>query len=104
MSDCPALSEGLDSDPFLNSTLQRFKRKLYHRFGFFLASLSIELITSITCPNETLQAPKMEERMELTDLRKERSELPAISSKYAGLGAAIAAELMICFWFCIGII
>ena len=36
--------------------------------------------------------------MELTDLRKERSELPAISSKYAGLGAAIAAELMILHW------
>ena len=41
-----ALSEDLESDPFLNSALQRFTRELYYRFGSFLAPLSIELITS----------------------------------------------------------
>ena len=41
-----ALSEGLESDPFLNSTLQRFMCQLYNRFGSFFAPLSIKLITS----------------------------------------------------------
>ena len=40
------LSEDLESDPFLNSALQRFTCKLYHRFGSFLAPLSVRLITS----------------------------------------------------------
>ena len=35
-------------------------------------------------------------RMEMIDLM---SEQPATLSKYAGLGAAITAELMIGFWF-----
>ena len=41
-----ALSEDLEKDPFLNSTLQRFTCKLYYRFGLFLAPLSIGIITS----------------------------------------------------------
>ena len=41
-----ALSEDLESDPFLNSALQRFKCELYYRFGLFLAPLSVGLITS----------------------------------------------------------
>ena len=41
-----ALSEDLESDPFLNSALQRFTCELYHRLGSFLAPLSIGLITS----------------------------------------------------------
>ena len=36
------------------------------------------------------------------ETRKEMSEQPA--RKYAGLGAAIAAELIIGFWFSIGVI
>ena len=40
------LSEDLESDPFLNSALQRFTCELYYRFGSFLAPLSIGLITS----------------------------------------------------------
>ena len=43
-----------------------------------------------------------------TELRKEMSEKPATGnasqSRYAGLGAAITAELMIGFWFGIGVI
>ena len=34
------LSEGLESDPFLNSALQRYTCELYYRFGSFLAPLS----------------------------------------------------------------
>ena len=34
-----ALSKDLESDPFLNSPLQRFTCKLYYRFGFILSSL-----------------------------------------------------------------
>ena len=41
-----ALSEDLENDPFLNSALQRFTCKLYHRLGLFLAPLSVGIITS----------------------------------------------------------
>ena len=41
-----ALSKDLESDPFLNSTLQRFTCELYCRFGSFLALQSVGLITS----------------------------------------------------------
>ena len=46
ISDQDALSEDLENDPFLNSTLQRFTCKLYYRFDSFLAPLSIGIITS----------------------------------------------------------
>ena len=39
--------------------------------------------------------------METTDLTSEQSTTP---SKYEGLGPAMAAELMIGFWFGIGVI
>ena len=38
------------------------------------------------------------------NLRKETSEWLATPSRYTGLGAAMAAELMIGFWFGIGVI
>ena len=41
-----ALSEDLENNPFLNSALKRFTCELYHRFGSFLAPLSIGIITS----------------------------------------------------------
>ena len=41
-----ALSEDLENDPFLNSTLQRFTCELYYRFGSFLAPLNVGIITS----------------------------------------------------------
>ena len=37
------------------------------------------------------------------ETRKETSKQPATISKYAGLGAAITAELIIGFWFGIGV-
>ena len=40
------LSEDLENNPFLNSALQRFTCELYYRFGSFLASLSVGIITS----------------------------------------------------------
>ena len=46
ISNQDALSEDLDNDPFLHSTLQRCTCELYYRFGSFLAPLSIGLITS----------------------------------------------------------
>ena len=46
ISDQDALIEDLENDPFLNSALQRFTCELYYRFGSFLASLSIGIITS----------------------------------------------------------
>ena len=41
-----ALSEDLENDPFLNSTLQRFTCELYYGLGLFLAPLSVGIITS----------------------------------------------------------
>ena len=46
ISNQDALSEDLENDPFLNSTLQRFTCELYYRFGSFLAPLSIGIIMS----------------------------------------------------------
>ena len=40
MTNLDALIEDLESDPFLNSALQRFACELYCRFGSFLAPLS----------------------------------------------------------------
>ena len=68
MTNQDSLSNDLESDPFLNSALQRFMCKLYYRFGSFLTPLSVGLI------------------------------------KYEGLGAAMAAEIIIGFWFGIGVI
>ena len=90
ISNQDALSEDLENDPFLNSALQRFTCELYYRFGSFLAPLSVGLITSRHIYQNTV---KMEKRVETATL-----------SKYEGLGAAMAAELMIGFWFGIGLI
>ena len=46
ISNQDALSEDLESDPFLNSALQRFTCELYYRFSSFLAPLSVGIITS----------------------------------------------------------
>ena len=46
ISDQDALSEDLENDPFLNSTLQRTTCELYYRFGLFLAPLSVGIIMS----------------------------------------------------------
>ena len=45
ISNQDALSKDLESDPFLNSALQRATCELYYRFGSFLAPLSIGIIT-----------------------------------------------------------
>ena len=39
------LSNDLESDPFLNSALQRFTCDLYYKFGGYLAPVSVGLIT-----------------------------------------------------------
>ena len=46
ISNQNALSEDLESDPFLNSVLQRFTCELCYRFGSLLAPLSVGLIMS----------------------------------------------------------
>ena len=46
MSNQDHLSDDLEHDPFLNSALQRFTCDLYYKFGYFLAPLSVSLITS----------------------------------------------------------
>ena len=46
ISNQDTLSEDLENDPFLNSVLQRATCELYYRFGSFIASLSIGIITT----------------------------------------------------------
>ena len=46
ISNQDALSGDLESDPFLNSALQRFTCELYYWFSSFLAPLTVGLITS----------------------------------------------------------
>ena len=46
ISNQDALSEDLENDPFLNSALERFTCELDHRFGLFLAPLSVGSVLS----------------------------------------------------------
>ena len=46
----------------------------------------------------------MVKRTEMIDLRKETSGWLTTPNKYAGVGAAMAAELMIGFWFGVAVI
>ena len=46
ISNQDALSEDLENNPFLNSSLKRFTWEFYYRFGLFLAPLSAGIITS----------------------------------------------------------
>ena len=46
ISNQDVLSEDLESNPSLNSALQRFTCKLYYRFGSFFAPLHVGIITS----------------------------------------------------------
>ena len=46
ISNEEALSEDLENDPFLNSSLQKFTCQLYYRFYSYLAPLSVGIITS----------------------------------------------------------
>ena len=48
-----------------------------------------------------LQILKMVEQIEMTDLTSRKLATPC---KYEGIGSAMAAELMIGFWFGIGVI
>ena len=93
MSYLDALSEDLESDSFINSTLQRFTCRLFYRFGSLVAPLSIGLITGrhYLLEQTLLQVLKMAEQMAL---RKETSEWPITPSKFAGLGAAMAAGVL----------
>ena len=55
-----ALNEDLQSDPFLNSALQRFTCELYYKFGSFLAPLSVGLITSSLKLRQSTQALELQ--------------------------------------------
>ena len=46
MNNQDTLREDLESDPLLNSAIQRFTCNLYYRFGSFLAPLSVGWIMS----------------------------------------------------------
>ena len=102
ISNQHALSEDLENDPFLNSALPRFTCELYYRFGSFSAPLSIGIITSRHYLSEcnknggTSGTNGMGDEL-MGSLCDPGPSGPSTSSKYAGLGAALAAELMIGF-------
>ena len=85
MSNQDALSEDLESDPFLNSALQRFTCELYYGFGSFLAPLSIGLITSKHYLSER-NATDTKNGRRINEWRSQ----PA--TKYADLGTAMTAS------------
>ena len=114
ISNQDVLSEDLQNDPFLNSTLQRFTCELYHRFGSFLAPLSVGLITSrhylSECNGRTsgTSGTNGTEGAECPTSRDKQKLLgsgPLTSSKNMAtelmIGAALAAELMVGFWFAV---
>ena len=98
MSDQDALSENLESDPFLNFALQRFMYELNYRFSSVLVPLTIGLITSRHYLLEWNIAGTK------NDGTKGYEQTSATPSKYTGLGAAIVARLVIGFWFGVGAI
>ena len=108
-----ALSEDLENDPFLNSALQRFTCELYYRFGSFLVPLSIGLITSrhylSECNKNGGTSGTSGDEQKLINLEKSACGAPPpggaqAPGAYEVIGAALAAELMIGFWFGIGVI
>ena len=106
ISDQDALNENLENNPFLNSALQRFTFELYYRFGSFLAPLSVGIITSrhyLSERNKNGGTSGYNEplRPQLPRPAETNKNL-LTSSKYEGLTAAVAAELMIGFWFGVG--
>ena len=48
------LSTDLESDPFLNTALQRFTCDLYYRFGTMLAPVSVGIITGKHYTNNSI--------------------------------------------------
>ena len=112
ISNQDVLSEDLENDPFLISTLQRFTCELYYRFGSFLAPLSVEIITSRHYLSEcninggTSGTSAMEQNSSTSSKSTGFAPLCGcwVPGAYEGLAAAMAAELMISFWFGIGAI
>ena len=109
ISNQDALSEDQESDPFLNSALQRFTCELYYRFGSFLAPLSVGLITS---RHYLCECNKMEEQVEwemsknswghtVTPGPQGPSASSKSSSSYEVIGSFIGMG-MVGFWFGIG--
>ena len=87
ISDQDALSEDLESDPFLDSALQRFTCELYYRFGSFLAPLSIGIITSRhylwgrECPAGTpLLGATYKRRAHLSVMKMENEQLETVKA------------------------
>ena len=94
ISNQDTLSGDLESNPFLNSALQRFTCELYYRFSSFLAPLSVGLITSrhylSECKNEEVEQVQQEVMRE--QLSKSACEV---------IGAVISVGVL-GFWFGIG--
>ena len=97
------LSEDLESDPFLNSALQRFTCELYYRFSSFLSPLSIGIITS---RHYSYERNKMENKQVETmkalqpPSRVETTKNLLTSSKSEVIGSFIGMGIV---GFCFGI-
>ena len=94
MTNQDVLSEDLESDPFLNSTVQRFTYELYFRFGSFLSPVSIQIITSsIISQKEMLQVLKMSEKMEMKGEMEFNRELDEHNARLAKFNLKLAERL-----------
>ena len=91
-----SLSEDLQTDPFLNSALQRFTCELYYRFRSFLARLSVGIITSRHYLSERKKMENVEQQtIKMEETRKQPSKSEVIGS-FIGMG-------MVGFCFGIGL-
>ena len=95
-----ALSEDLESDPFLNSALQRFTCELYYRFGTLLAPLSIGLITSRHYLSECNKSGLTSAMGDSKNGRVDRTEVIAavisvgVLGFWFGIGAALGTKMV----------
>ena len=109
MRNQEALSEDLENDPFLNSALQRFTCELYYRFGSFLASLSVGIITSrhylLSERNkngERTSGQVERETIKMEETRKQPSRLEVIGAvitvgvlgSWFGIGATLGSKVV----------
>ena len=91
-----ALTEDLENDSFLNSTLQRTTCELYYRFSSFLAPLSVGIITS---RHYYLNVIKMEnEQVERVQRVTQQSPSDTKRELLSSIGLFIGMGLL-GFWF-----
>ena len=104
ISNQDVLSEDMESNPFLNSALQRFTCELYYRLGSFLAPLSVGLITrrhylSERNKNRGTSATGDNKNVEMREQPSRLEDIGAVISVgvlgfWFGIGASLGTEMV----------